>query len=112
MHEMSVAASVIEIAEEQAREKGASKIISVTLNVGDLSGVMAEAVAFCYEACAKGTLAENSRLIINKVTARAFCPQCEKEFTPGSRFVICPSCSGFARITAGEDLSVERMEVE
>ncbi len=47
---------MVEIAERTAREQGALRVISVTVEIGELSGVVPEAVEFCFEACAKGHL--------------------------------------------------------
>lgn len=112
MHEMSVAIGVVEIAEQSARDNGASRILSVTLEVGDLSGVMADALEFCYQAAAKGTMAEGSRLILERISARAYCPSCEAEFPADSAYVLCPKCKGFVSLTSGEELRVRDVEVE
>jgi len=113
MHEMSVAMSIVDIAEQTAREKNAEKIVSVTVDIGDLSGVMADAVLFCYEAASRGLRAEGSRLIVNRIGARAWCPECEKEFTPKDAFVTCPECVSFGgKILAGGELAVRSVELE
>ncbi|MBI4665438.1 MAG: hydrogenase maturation nickel metallochaperone HypA [Nitrospinae bacterium] len=110
---MSVAISVAQIAETHAREKNASRILSVTVEVGELSGVMPDALAFCYEAAVKGSLAEGSQLVIEKIAAKAQCPDCGLSFAPENRIFICPKCEGLsAAMVAGEELAVRQMEIE
>ncbi len=113
MHEMSIAMNIVEIAESFAKDKKASKVLSVTLDLGDLSGVMADAVLFCYDACAKGRIVEGSRLVINRIRAKAFCGDCDEEFCPENPFFVCPICEGLGvKLIAGEELQVREMEIE
>ncbi|MGK7344370.1 MAG: hydrogenase maturation nickel metallochaperone HypA [Candidatus Nitrospinota bacterium M3_3B_026] len=109
---MSVAASLVEAAVVEAEKAGAERIKSVTVEVGDFSGVVAEALAFCFEAAADGGMAGGAELVINKVKPLAHCPACGIDFKPASRFFTCPSCSGFASLKAGEELMIREMEVE
>lgn len=113
MHEMSIAMNVVEIADSFAKEKNASKVISVTLDIGELSGVQADAVLFCYEACALGHLAQGSRLDINNIKARALCADCGEEFFPDNPIFVCPKCEGLSvKLIAGDELKVREMEIE
>ncbi|MBF0292107.1 MAG: hydrogenase maturation nickel metallochaperone HypA [Nitrospinae bacterium] len=113
MHEMSIAMSVAQIVVERAREEGASKALSVTVEVGELSGVTPEALEFCYEAAVMGGLAEGSRLVIKRVPAVAVCGECGETFAPNERIFVCPKCEGFtASLKSGEELAVIEIEVE
>ncbi|HXV21659.1 MAG TPA: hydrogenase maturation nickel metallochaperone HypA, partial [Desulfuromonadales bacterium] len=46
MHEVGITRSIVEIAERTAREQGAARVLSVTVAIGALSGVVPEAVEF------------------------------------------------------------------
>jgi len=110
---MSIAISIIDIVESYAKENGAGKVLSVTVDIGDLSGVDAEGVKFCYEASCAGSLAQGSEIVINKITAAGWCPICETEFRPPHKFVMCPDCESFGcKIICGEQLEVREMKVE
>lgn len=53
MHEMSIAMAVVTQVEEAARSGGATAVTSVRLQIGELVGVVPDALAFCFElACA------------------------------------------------------------
>lgn len=62
MHEVSLCESIIRIIERQAETEGFSRVESVTLTVGELSGASTEAMAFCFPFVAKGTVAEGATL--------------------------------------------------
>lgn len=87
--------------------------MSVTLEIGELSGVVPEAVEFCFEACSSGTLLEGSRLEIVRSAGTGRCLACSREFPRSSLFEPCPDCGEY-RIEqlSGEELRVREIEVE
>lgn len=110
MHEMSITQSVVEICEKNAEGR---RVLAVTLEIGELSGVVPDAVEFCFEACAQGTLLEGARLIIERVPGRGECGTCGKEVPVRTYFDPCSACGAFGvRVTAGEELRVKELEVE
>ena len=63
MHELSIAASIVEIAvEESARQSG--RIVAVHLRLGALAGVAREALLFSWELACLQTPLEGARLEI------------------------------------------------
>ncbi len=111
MHEMSIAMSIVEIAEETAREANADKVFKVNVDIGELSGVMSDSVLFCYEACATSEIVAGSELVVNSIEAVASCPSCENSFSPKDRYFLCPGCGGPAGLLQGEELSVRSVEL-
>jgi hydrogenase nickel incorporation protein HypA/HybF len=110
MHELSLTQNVVEICEQNA---GGRRVTAVVLEIGALSGVEPDAMAFCFDACTKETLLDGARLVIERVEARALCEECRGEFAPLAYFDPCPACGGFrVRIVAGEELRVKELEVE
>ncbi len=110
---MSIAMSIVDIAESYAKREGASKILKITLDLGEHSGAVAESVEFCFDACSRGTMAEGSVLEINRVKAEALCAGCGTTFHPETAIFICPRCGDIgANLVAGEELQVHKMEVE
>ena len=112
MHEMSIALSIVDIVAEEARREGATSVRQVVVEVGELSGVMPEALAFCYDEATCGTGAEGSKLVIEPVKAEALCRECHERFAPSYRVFTCPFCEGLdCVVVAGEELAVTSMEV-
>jgi hydrogenase nickel incorporation protein HypA/HybF len=110
MHELSITQSVVEICEKNA---GGRRVLAVTLELGELSGIVPDAVEFCFEACTKGTLLEGARLIINRVAPKGTCRECGSEFPVNAYYDSCPSCGGYTvELMRGEEMRVKELEVE
>ena len=79
----------------------------VTLEIGKLSGVMSEAIAFCFDTVAAGTALEGAGLEIREIEGRARCDACGAEFATETLFAPC-ACGSF-RLTRleGEELNVK-----
>lgn len=113
MHELGLTQHLVEIAEEAARRHGAQRVRSVTVEIGALAGVMADAVEFCFEACSKGTLLEGSRLLIVPIPGRGRCLECAAECELEPYTVACPACGGFSLSRLqGEELRVTELELD
>lgn len=110
MHEMSITQSVVEICTQNA---GGRRVTAVILEIGDLSGVVPDAIEFCFEACTRDTLLDGARLLIERVQALGRCRDCKAEFALAAYYDPCPSCGGFGvDVLSGEELRVKELEVE
>lgn len=110
MHEMSITQGIIEVCEKNASGR---KVVALEVEIGVLSGVVPEAVEFCFEACSSGTLLEGAALTINRIAGRGCCLDCAAEFPVTTLYDPCTACGGFRiRITAGEEMRIREIEVE
>jgi hydrogenase nickel incorporation protein HypA/HybF len=109
MHELSVTRNIVAIVGEAARGRRVSR---VTLEIGKLSGVMAEAVAFCFDIVAAGTALEGAMLDIRQLDGRARCQDCGAEFATETIFTPCPCGSRRSVRLQGEELNIKTMELE
>jgi hydrogenase nickel incorporation protein HypA/HybF len=66
MHELSIALSIVEMASEQAAQRSV-EISAIHIRVGELSGVVKEALLFCYPLACEGTPLEGSKLVVQDV---------------------------------------------
>ena len=73
MHELSIMQSALSLALDQARQAGGSRVHTIRLRIGALSGVVPDALEFAFEALAPGTPAEGAKLAIEHVPARFWC---------------------------------------
>ncbi len=113
MHELGITQSIVDIAERTAREQQASKVLSVTVEIGELSGVIPDAVAFCYEACVQQTLLEGSRLVIRRIPGEGRCKECGAEVKIDNLTFDCSACGSYAlQRTRGEELNIKEVEIE
>jgi len=113
MHEVGLTQHLVEIAEQHVRAGGHSRVLSVSIDIGELSNVLPDAVEFCFEAVIRGTLLEGSRLLINRIPGRMHCRDCCRDFAAGNDTFDCPHCGGFLLdIVQGNELRLTEMEVE
>ena len=73
MHELTVAQTIVRTVADSA---GRDRVTSVRVRVGALSGVLADALTFCYPLATRGTTLEGSTLVIDETPARGICRQC------------------------------------
>ncbi|MCX2969198.1 hydrogenase maturation nickel metallochaperone HypA [Streptomyces sp. TRM70308] len=108
MHELSIATAVVESADAAARRHGAASVDSVCLRVGELAGVVPDALRFSFDLAAAGTALEGARLEIEDVPARARCATCPGDFAVGSPpSLVCPRCAGAAvELVSGRELEL------
>jgi hydrogenase nickel incorporation protein HypA/HybF len=113
MHEMSLAENVIELVEHRARQEGCARIKTVRLEIGKLSGVAPDAMRFCFDAVASGTLAEGAALDIVEQDGRAWCFDCARTIPLEARSDSCPECGGYhMRVDEGAAMRVKELEIE
>ena len=113
MHELSIALSIIEGAEEELSRQGGGQVHAVHLRLGPLSGVVKEALLFSYQLACEGTLLEGSDLLIEDVPLGIQCPQCQAERAPISMQCLrCVECGTPAeRVLHGAELDVFALEL-
>jgi len=112
MHELSIAMSIVELAEEEAARRSV-QIDAVHLKLGALSGVIKKALLSCYEMACEGTLVQGSRLIIDEVPVIIFCPSCQAQRLLNSiQLFCCPDCgTPCSEIVQGKELEVVALEI-
>jgi hydrogenase nickel incorporation protein HypA/HybF len=110
MHELSVAAAVLNTALKNAGER---RVTAVAVRAGRLRQVVPESLRFYFEIVARDTACEGARLELTEVPVRLRCAACGNQWAPDSPLFRCPKCaSADIRVLAGEELSVEYIEVE
>jgi hydrogenase nickel incorporation protein HypA/HybF len=112
MHELSIALSIIEGAEEEAERHG-GKVTAVHLRLGQLSGVVKEALLFAYELACECTPLAGSRLLIEEVPVVVFCSQCSAEYALASiKSFCCPVCGTLTpEVVQGQELELVALEL-
>ncbi len=112
MHELSIVMGIVDIANEEMRKHHAHHVESIELEIGTLAGVEFDALDFAWEAGVRNTVLQNSKKIINKVQARARCPECDTEFWVDEPFAPCPVCNNvLLEYLNGKELRVKSLTV-
>ncbi|HMQ29769.1 MAG TPA: hydrogenase maturation nickel metallochaperone HypA [Chloroflexaceae bacterium] len=114
MHELSIAISIVELAEGAARAAGAVRVTAVHLRLGALSGVVREALEFSFPLAAQGTALEDAPLVIEELPLVVACAPCGRDVRPeGLGSLSCPLCgTPSATIRQGRELELAALEAE
>ena len=114
MHELSIAVNLVEIADQAASNAGLTHVTAVHLRLGQLSGVVADALLFGYDITTQGTRLEGSRLEIQEAPVIVFCSQCQADYPlPDIQLFRCPGCGDSAVfVTAGKEIELVSIEGE
>jgi hydrogenase nickel incorporation protein HypA/HybF len=113
MHELSIAQNIIDIIQEQAKIQSFSKVLEVRLKIGRLRAVEPIALDFCFGIVAKGTIVDGAKLVIENVSIRGSCQDCNTEFEIDNFYFVCPGCQGRrVNTTQGNELQVIDLEVD
>jgi len=108
VHELSITQSVVDTISERI---DAERITGVRLEIGPLSGVLADAVRFCFDVVCAGTRLEGAWLEIVEPKARAQCRACGCEFEPNRPVVLCGCGSADVTVLVGRELRITAVEV-
>lgn len=109
MHEFAIAEGVISMVEDAARGQ---YVVTVTVEIGGLSGISIEALRFALPYAAEGTAVEKAAFDLIEVSGRAACLECGTEFPAKSFHGVCACGSHRLNIVAGRDLMLRSIEVE
>jgi hydrogenase nickel incorporation protein HypA/HybF len=111
MHELAVTQSILNIALRHAGQ--AKRITGIHLVMGELSTNVDDSIQFYWDLIAKDTIAEGAQLHFRRVPAELQCMACFEKYHPGQGELVCPKCGSVgAKIIAGEEFSVESIDVE
>ena len=113
MHELSLAQSIIQVVEDEIKDRNIKAVKAVRLKIGRLAGVQVESLEFCFEISAENTLLENAKLEITEVPVNCICKDCEKNFKPKTFIFVCPHCKSHNfEIIQGREMDIENIEIE
>lgn len=110
MHELALMQDMVEAVEEKMRGRP-EKVKRVVLDVGKVAGVMPEALRFCFEACAKGSVAEDALLEIREKPGIALCAACRAELELSHPYGVCACGSADLRWVSGREIRIHALEV-
>ena len=108
MHELGLTQEIVEVVTQRAADR---KIKRIVLEIGKLSCVLPDAVRFCFDMCAEGTVAEGAELEILEPAGRGRCRHCGTELEMEAAFARCVCGSTDIDWISGEDLRIKLMEL-
>jgi len=93
MHELGTVNYVIEEVEKLVVEHNLTVVASVTLQIGEVSGIVPEYIVdFWNWARKKTTYLQDTEMKVEKIEARTYCENCGKTYETMKYAKICPYC--------------------
>lgn len=95
MHELGVVFYVVRDVKQVAEENAVEKVFSVTLQIGEVTGIVHECLTDCWNwARKKEPVTAEAELVIEQIDAVSFCEECKSEYPTVQYAKICPRCGG------------------
>jgi hydrogenase nickel incorporation protein HypA/HybF len=108
VHELAIAESIVEAIGERC---AGSRVVCVRQSVGRLSGVVPDAIRFCFDLAAAGTAVDGATLHIEEPDGWARCRSCGDEYRVDDLILLCPCGSADVEVLRGESLTIRSVEV-
>ena len=95
MHELGLVTHVVRAIEEIGKEEKLTEVASVTLEIGEVSGVIPDYLEDCWKYFRKRSeLLKEAELKIETIPAVTICGDCQKTFSTLEYKKQCPHCGG------------------
>ncbi|MBR4800382.1 MAG: hydrogenase maturation nickel metallochaperone HypA [Clostridia bacterium] len=114
MHELGVVSHVIKEVETVAKENNVQKVISLTLEVGEVSTIVPELFKDCFEWSKKRTeLMQECELNLVILAAVTYCKDCGETYSTTKHGKTCPKCgSKNTYLITGSEVTIKDIQVE
>ena len=109
MHELSITQNIVAIATDHAN---GARVCRITLEIGQLTAIMADSIRFCFDVCAQGTPLESATLDIIERPGIGQCRVCGNQLALDQPFGVCDCGSIQLDIIQGEELTIKELETE
>jgi hydrogenase nickel incorporation protein HypA/HybF len=112
MHELGTVFYVIKEVEKICRENDLHVVGSVTLEIGEVSGIIPEYIVDCWNwAREKSELMKNAELKVENLEAVTYCEDCQKTYPTLRYKKICPYCgSEHTYLLTGNEYNIKEIE--
>ncbi|MGN0522467.1 MAG: hydrogenase maturation nickel metallochaperone HypA [Eubacterium sp.] len=110
MHELGIVIEIFDLISEIAEEQKLKKIDSVTLEIGELSGIIPDYLSECWKVARADGMFSDTNLITEIIPAVAKCA-CGEEFEMIKNNRVCPKCGkSDYKIIAGKEFTIKQIE--
>ena len=114
MHEYSIVQALMGQVERTVRQHANGRTPTVHrlhVAIGELSGVEIPLLRTASDTVRERTLCARAELEVHEVSAEWTCPACSRTIPRGTR-LACPDCGQPARLTQGDEIVLQRIEME
>ena len=112
LHELGIVYHIIRDVENVARANGVSRVSSVTLLLGEVSGVVPDLLLDAWRwAADKKPITEGAELVVEPVEAVTHCEACGRDYGTVEHGKTCPHCgSGETYLLQGQEVMIKQIE--
>lgn len=112
MHELGLVTHVVRTIEDVSRKEQLTYVASVTLEIGEVSGVIPDYLTDCWKYFrVKSELLKEADLKILEIKAVTICDDCRKTYSTLEYKKICPHCgSESTYLAAGDEFCIKEIE--
>ena len=112
MHELSIALSIVEIAEEEISKAGRAGAEEIVLEIGSLAGVDTQALDFAWKEAVLNTVLEKAACLIETIAGKARCLNCNSVFELSFLYDPCPFCQDFRKeLLQGKEIRIKSIAI-
>ena len=111
MHEYSIIQALLARVDREARQRGASAVHRLRVQIGELSGVEIDLLTTAFETFRQGSLCTDAELEVEAVPAQWSCPECGASIPRGA-ILRCRACGLPARLIGGDEIVLDQIELE
>jgi hydrogenase nickel incorporation protein HypA/HybF len=108
VHELAITEGIVAAVVERMPDVAVRR---VHLSIGRLSGVVPDAVRFCFDLVTAGTTLDGAVLEIDEPGGRVACRRCAAEFDTDEVLVLCSCGSADVELLRGRELRIRAVEV-
>jgi hydrogenase nickel incorporation protein HypA/HybF len=108
VHELAITESIVAAVTEKLPD---AVVRRVRVEVGRLSGVVPDALLFCFDLATAGTSLEGAELEIISSPGRGRCRACAAEFDTDDFLALCPCGSADVTVLGGRELRIREVEL-
>ena len=113
MHELGIDYHIMREVEDVARQNAIARVSGVTLQLGEVSGVVPELLQDAWRWSADRTeICAGAELAIETLPARTRCNACGEVYATVEHGRICPTCqSEDTELVCGQEIAIKEIEV-
>ena len=113
MHELGIVVQVIKQTEELAKKSNVKKVVELTLEVGEVSGVVKEYFVDAFNWAIKKTeYMKECKLNYITIQGITYCEDCKKTYSTTQYGKECPYChSPHTYLITGKDVMIKDVKV-
>ena len=114
MHEMGIVLHLAKTLDETAAEEHLARIGSVTLQVGEVSGILTDYFQECWDYFkVRHPVLKDSALILETIPAVTWCDNCKRTYETVKYGRECPYChSGETWLLRGNECIIKEIKAE